>query len=328
MARVLYLLDRYPQISETYIEVEIERVARRHEVAIAAIGSPDMEREHHRPFIRLGNTRPETLTELVRRVRPDIVHGHYLTIAPALHFLARVAGVFFTLRTHSFDVLQSDYIANSATVRYLNDSLCRGVLCFPFAVDRLRGAGIDARKVHPCWPVVDIGRFRNREPNGDAVMNSGAALPKKAMTDFVDLAAKLPQVRFDLYSLGYNTATIAEHARLGGKPVNILSVQPEAMPAEYKKHRWLVYTASKAINTVGWPMSVAEAQASGVGVLMQNIRPDLQEYVGPGYLFDTIEDACHILSLPFPSELREAGFAHAEKSNIDRHIGLLHQLWE
>jgi len=29
------------------------------------------------------------------------------------------------------------------------------------------------------------------------------------------------------------------------------------MPAEYKRHRWLVYTASAKRNSVGWPYYVA-----------------------------------------------------------------------
>ena len=100
------------------------------------------------------------------------------------------------------------------------------------------------------------------------------------------------------------------------------------MPTEYKKHRWMVYTASKDFNTVGWPLSLAEAQASGVGVLMQNIRPDLKDYVGPGgYVFDTVEDAYRIITQPFPEEKREQGFLQAEKSDVDSHIGLLFQLW-
>jgi len=69
-------------------------------------------------------------------------------------------------------------------------------------------------------------------------------------------------------------------------------------------------------------------QASGVGVLVQNIRSDIAEYVGPGgYVFDTMEDVRRIISQPFPEEKREAAFLHAEKSNIDGHIDLLYRLW-
>ncbi len=52
------------------------------------------------------------------------------------------------------------------------------------------------------------------------------------------------------------------------------------MPGEYKKHQWLVYTACPQINQVGWPLSIAEAQAAGVGICMPEIRPDIREYIG------------------------------------------------
>jgi hypothetical protein len=100
------------------------------------------------------------------------------------------------------------------------------------------------------------------------------------------------------------------------------------MPAEYKKHRWLVYTAAPAFNTVGWPMAIAEAQASGVGVCVPNLRSDLRDYVGQsGYLYDSIEEVVDIVSQPYPRELRELGFEQAKKSDAFEHIDLLLDLW-
>jgi hypothetical protein len=101
------------------------------------------------------------------------------------------------------------------------------------------------------------------------------------------------------------------------------------MPAEYKKHQWLVYTASFEMKTVGWPMAIAEAQASGVGVCMANIRPDLKQYVGEaGILFDSIHDITGMIQKPVPEEMREAGFEQAKNSNINEHKRLLTDLWD
>jgi len=329
MPRVLYLIQAYPQISETYMHTEIDRVKQRYDVHVATHFPPDIFYEKHEPFTRLKDQSRETLADMAHQYRPDIVHGHYLHLAPALWLLAREAGTFFTVRSHSFDVLGGTTLKNPDVIRVLNGSRCRGVLCFPFLADTLRNAGIDARKIHPCWPVVDLKKFRDRGPNGPDIMNVGAALPKKAMNLYVDLATRCPSLHFNLYMLGYDATALMNYAARSGSPVHVVPpVQPDDMPAEYKKHRWLVYTASKEFNTVGWPLSLAEAQAAGVGVLMQNIRPDLQDYVGQGgYLFDTIDDAYRIISEPFPEEKREAGFTQAEKSDVDSHIGLLYQLW-
>ncbi|HLF57998.1 MAG TPA: glycosyltransferase [Alphaproteobacteria bacterium] len=329
MRRVLYLVQEYPQISETYIKTEIDRVKRRFNVSVAATRAANLPYDRHEPFEILKETGAAALAELVRKHRPDIVHGHYFHLAPMLLILAREAGTYFTVRTHSFDVLTAKTLARKEVIAAVNDPACRGVLCFPFLTDRLVKAGVAAGKIVPCWPVVDIPKFRNRAPNGPDVMDVGAALPKKAMHLFVDFAKMFPEMKFDLYMLGYDAGDIEAYARKTGSPVNIIPPrQPEDMPLEYKKHRWMLYTASKKLNTVGWPLSAAEAQASGVGVLVQNIRSDIAEYVGPGgYVFDTVEDVRRIISQPFPEERREAAFLHAEKSNIDGHVDLLYRLW-
>lgn len=76
-------------------------------------------------------------------------------------------------------------------------------------------------------------------------------------------------------------------------------------------------------------MSVAEAQASGVGVCIQNLRVDLREYVGEaGYLFDSLSEVADIITKPFPEEKRQLGFAQAKKSDIAEHKSILIGLWQ
>ncbi len=329
MRRVLLFVREYPQISETYIRTEIDRIKRRFAVSVVALQPANLTYGGHEPFEVMHDHSANAVLELLRRHQPDVIHGHYFSLSAGLCALARAAGTFFTVRTHSFDVLEPGALEDAHSIAAVRDPACRGVLCFPFAADRLVRAGVPAGKIVPCWPVVDIARFRDRGPNGADVMNVGAALPKKAMPIFADLAKAMPERRFNLYMLGYHADEIEAYARRTGSPMRVVPpVHPLNMPAEYKKHRWMVYTASKEIGTVGWPLSVAEAQASGVGVLMQNIRSDIRDYVGPGgYVFDTIDDARRIISAPFPEDRREAGFLHAENSDVDRHIELLFQLW-
>lgn len=330
MRRVLYLVREYPQISQTYIRTEISRVKRRgFAVSVAAVHPADISYNDHEPYEILKEQSRQALIDLARRHKPDIVHGHDFQLARVLIILARESGTVFTVRAHSFDVLEPNALADPRQIAAINDPACRGLLCFPFVADRLVRAGVSAAKIVPCWPVVDVAKFSNRAPNGPDIMNVGAVLPKKAMHVFADLATSVPEATCNLYMLGYRAPDIDAYARATNSPVRIIPpVHPDAMPREYKKHRWLVYTASKEIGTVGWPMSIAEAQASGVGVLLQNVRPDMAEYVGRGgYVFDTLEDARRIVSQPFPDEHREISFLHAEKSDIDKHIELLFRLW-
>jgi glycosyltransferase involved in cell wall biosynthesis len=211
-------------------------------------------------------------------------------------------GVPFTIRAHSFDVLgdktqrqdraRADQDAPSFFAQAAASSLFRGVLCFPFMRERLIAAGLPADRVHACNPVIDVERFRDRGPNGRAIMNVGAAIPKKNMGDFVALSRLLPEREFNLYALGYRSQDLEELNRtLAGRVNFVPPVDPEDMAPEYKKHAWLVYTASPEKATVGWPMALIEAMASGVGACMQDIRPDLKDYVGDaGVLFRSIPE--------------------------------------
>jgi hypothetical protein len=249
--------------------------------------------------------------------------------APVLLEAARIAKVPFTVRAHSFDVLNPDRDRGPAR-KAINDDACLGVLAFPFERERLVAVGVRDAKIVDCWPVVDFDMFHDESANGDAVMNVGACLPKKDHRLYLELAKQTPDMRFNLYAMGYETERIAAENAAMGSPVRLVPVVPhETMPAEYKKHRWLVYTASFAIPTVGWPMAVAEAQAAGVGVCMQAIRPDLREFVGPGgFLFRTLDEVRDILSRPFPDDMRRLAFEHAKKSDVRSHIGVLTRLWD
>lgn len=346
--RVLYLLYGYPQASQTYIKTELEALQDDYDIRIISTHQPKVSSPYrnHLPFQHLSD--PGAMREVVEDFHPHVLHGHHLREIHALSPLAQQTNVPFTIRTHSFDVLErikreqmltkvfGRLASRSAPQKVrdaaamVRDDLCLGILAFPFVRRSLESAGIPSEKIHDCWPVVNYDRFYDTSPNGEAIMNCGACIPKKAMDDYIRLGAKMPQRNFNLYAIGYKSDELVAFNQSMGNPVNIVQqVEPDDMRPEYKKHEWLVYTASKQIGTVGWPMAVAEAQAAGVGVCMQNIRPDLKEYVGPaGFLFDTIDDAMEIIARPFPGELREIGFEHAKKSDITGHLTLLTSLWE
>ena len=327
--RALIILKIYPQISETYMATEMEALGNRYEIDIISLRQPNLRYRYHRPYHYRDDWTPDRMAEMAQEFGTDVLHSHYIFHANLLHRIARAADIPFTIRTHSFDVLGPNIPKIEKYASTINSEYCLGILAFPFTRPQLERAGIDRGKIHDCWPVVDVDRFLDTAPNGDGVMNNGACMPKKNMETYLKLAEMMPGKTFDLYALGYVVKNIqAANARLGN-PANIIPpVEPRDMPREYKKHEWLVYTASPEINTVGWPLSVPEAQASGVGVCIQNIRPDLAEFVGEaGYLVDTMEDAAKIISQPFSNELREMGFAQAKKSDVNGHIGKLEALW-
>ena len=260
--------------------------------------------------------------------KPDVIHGHYLVTTDVLALASEMAGVPFTVRTHSFDVLSNPADVGRWT-QFVNRSSCLAVLCFPFLRTTLAAAGVDESKLVECWPVVDYRRFYDTSPNGEEVINSGACLPKKNMESYIRLAALVPQRRFNLYPIGYFSEEIADFNRSQGSPVHIhRPVEPYRMAEVYKRNQWLVYSMNPDVPTVGWPLSIAEAQAAGVGVAVQRIRPDIETYVGEaGYVFDTLEEAAEIVASPFSEERRQVGFRHAKRSDVSEHIRLLWDVW-
>jgi hypothetical protein len=343
--RILYILAEYPQISQTYIEAELDAIQEECEVVVISLKRPNLAYTTHREHRYL--TDADEICEVIDDFRPHVLHSHYLTQTEFVAGLARRKDIPFSIRTHSFDTIRANENPSlSGTIRrffrqvelppytqqavpLVNDDLCLGILAFPFLRQRLERAGCDGDKIYDCYPVVNYRRFYDPSPNGNDVMNVGACLPKKSMEDFLRLAQRVPNRTFNLYALGYGVESIA-HLNDGiGRPARLIPpVEPKDMPQEYKKHTWLVYTASRKLGTVGWPVSIAEAQASGVGVCMPNLRPDLQDYVGPaGFLYDSISDVAGIISNPFPDEFRQLGFEHAKKSDVFHHKKVLINIW-
>lgn len=347
--RVLFLLKEYPQISQTYIKNEIEALEDDYEIMVVTRKGPDIPYKNSRP-----HRTAESLDEfkaVAAEFKPHLLHTHYLTELRFIGALAEAIGVPYTVRTHSFDTValrkkslkgrlkqmvkrqppleRTSWFMEG--IRAMESELCLGVLTFPFSRPWLERAGVDGRKLIDCFPVVRFEHFYDRGENGDAVMNTGVATPKKAMPDFLRLAKMVPDRTFRLYAMGYHIDWLkAESQQMGAGVEFVDPVQPEDMPAEYKRHRWLVYTGDFDIPTVGWPMAIAEAQASGVGVCMPRIRPDLAQYVGDGagVLYDNINELPDIVSGPVPAEMRERGFEQARKSDISSHKHLLTDLWD
>jgi hypothetical protein len=340
--RVLYVLKNFPQMSETYIKTEIEAVKQHCDIKIVSTKTANLPAQKHEPYEQV--TELAAVKEIIQDFRPDVLHSHWLHSVKMLGRLSRQTGVPFTVRAHSFDSIWPEPYSLAGRMPFLgafrnpshirrafdliNGEMCLGVLAFPFARSRLERAGICPDKLVDCYPVVNYPLFHNEEANGNDVMNVGACIPKKNMEDFLDLALAAPDLRFNLYALDYHVDELREKAKTRNCPVHFNPpLELEEMPAAYKKHRWLVYTAARQGN-VGWPLSLAEAQASGVGVCMANIRDDLRDYIGPaGFLYDTLDDVRKIISQPFPEELRQIGFAQAKKSDVFEHRALLFELW-
>ena len=254
-----------------------------------------------------------------------------------LEKLAHKYGIYFTIRTHSFDILNASPQDLKAYCKAANSPWCLQVICFPAFKKILIKYGLNEEKIIPCWPVINYKRFYDPEKpiSTKRILGVGAALPKKDYKKFVDLAANMRDsgFEFNLHITGYEVGSIQAYNRQRGNPVKTIKhVHQEEMPEIYRQHDWLVYTSIPKVNGVGFPLSIAEAQASGIGVCWQELpgrREEQLEYLGgAGYLFKSIEEIPALIQQPYPEEMRLKGLENAKKCDIESHKVLLTQAWD
>lgn len=338
--RVLVLLPDAAASRDGAIRTEIASLEADHEIAVLTLrgaGGPGTDGQAAAHAQMLAG---------IEAFAPEVIHAHGLTTIGTVERLAAATGVPFTLRARPADtaalaprpwrervrrlIRRGPPAARSAWLREAAEAmaseLCLGALVLPFTRPWLARAGLPQHRLVACFPAIRFADFHDRTPNGDAVMHMGEGGGSKPVPDILRLAAKVPGRSFN----HYGAVNAAEALKLSSGLAIVDPVAPEAMPGEYKKHRWLVHTGTADAAVADWPRAIAEAQAAGVGVCLPALRPDLVDYVGEGagILYETLDELPAILSAPVPEEMRERGFLQARKSDIEIHRHLLTDLWD
>lgn len=319
--RVLYLIARYPNFSETYMHEEIRSLIDRYDIKIITYGvSPHPRRDPfpyevvrykdsdlvYGPISRVNrdfDSRAQKaflkkVDAIIDAFAPDVMHAHYIGLGLLLEQLAERHKIPFTIRTHSMDMLSEPPEKIAALCEAANSPWCLRLLVFPAFRDRVVAAGVADEKVVSCWPAVNFARFYRpeRRPPTNRVLCAGPAVRKKAHQEFVDLAAKMrgSGLEFHLYAKGMALEDVRAGNEQAGGVVNITYADPDDMPEVYPRFDWLVYPSDTKINKVGFPVAIAEAQAGGLGVCWQELpgrREEQLEFLGgAGFLFRSIDE--------------------------------------
>lgn len=336
MKKLVLLYQGYPQITKTYMENELQELRINYEILILNVYRPaNVSATTYENYLDCYEKDYNYILTKVKEFGPEHIHGHYFHVLPLLVKLAEEIGITCSLRAHSADILDpekmgTDKFPIQRSIEASYSKFFKGILTFPFTIQILKNWGIQSSKIISVPPVFNFDLFDDRTDNGEDIINIGAALPKKNMKDYIKLASLMPSLNFNLYGIGFNVQELKELNQSYNNPVNINSTIPyHEMPKIYKNHSWLVYTACKISNSVGWPMAVLEAQASGVGVCIQNIRPDLKEFVNDSaILFNEINELPKIISNKPSLELIEKGFLNSQKYNYKNYSNILNQLIE
>jgi hypothetical protein len=334
--KILLLYKGYPRISQSYQFVEAMELCRNHEIMIISFDWELFTKcEVHLPYIY---NHPLNELKRIREFKPDIIHSHFLDTFDLCVKLSDMLRIPFTIKSHSFDILVDDFVNPKKYARQINDNkYCRKIIVFPEFFDKLTSFGINRNKMIAMYPTIDVKQFINLEiENGPHIMSGGAFLPKKNIKGFIMLSKKIkeryPEKIISYYSVMENKKYHDEIIRYNasqGNPVQFITTQPENMPLEYKKHQWLIYTACPELKTVGNPLMIAEAQASGVGVIMYCLRKSLKDYVTEnGYLYHTDDEVLEIVSHNFSDEKRKNAVEIAKnRYNFQEKIKDLETSW-
>ncbi len=272
--RVLYVIWHYPQLSETYIETEIRGMLRWGvTVEVWCETGPAASYPPSVPVHR------GSLAEAIEKVRPHLLHIHWITFGrEQIETFARF-GLPITARAHGFE------FSAAAMNRILEWPWLRRLYLFPHQVPadrpdpriRMIRSAFDSRLFAP-----------NARKNRHLAVRTGAALPSKDLQFCFELAKRVPDVRFVVAAVTCKKAEgyvdrLKEDWADSGTPCELMFDVPREEIAK------LVGQAGIYLHTlhppghpkgtaIGMPVSIAEAMATGAHVLFRDL-PELRGYV-------------------------------------------------
>jgi len=332
--RLLLYYQGYPRISQSYMIEEAKQLDKTYLLSIVSIEWPTLTCAKDVCSYKLYNSKTCALND-INEFKPEHIHGHFIGNSKHLRNLALEHKCKFSIKTHSFDVLQSDL---SIYKDIINSDECSGIIIFPCLLDKFINCGYNKNKLFPSYPAINIKRFQLHytppypDPTLKAIMSGGALLKKKNIKSYIDLAFTIKQLYPNVILTYYTVPedppyykSVSDYNLTKGSPVTfVFNIEPCNMPAEYKKHQWLVYMACPVLKTVGYPIMVAEAQACGVGVILHSSCADPEDYLaGTGFIIDTHEQILDILSRPFPQDMSRRAFALSDRYDIEATAGVI-----
>jgi len=283
--RVLYVLGNYPQLSESYIQAEIEFAIR------SGVDVHVWSAACRHPFIQppcpvyRGN-----LSEALISAKPDLLHVHYLhEWRGRASTLPRDLPA--TVRGHSFDW-------NPETCTWvLKDSRVKKVYLFPHFAETVKDP-----KVVPLPVAFSSMRFQgSSEKDRRMVFRTGAGLPTKGLRDFFLAATLCPDHRFVLavaVAGGYEKFLEDLHAmnvESGMRVEIMIDVSWEEVARLTAKAGIYMDTSDPAGHSFGMPISIAESMATGSYVLARE-APGISGYLGEvGDIYTTYEQAAELV---------------------------------
>lgn len=287
---VLYVLFHYPQLTESYIETEILYMRKRGfdiqvwsqlDIPTAAQYQPEVK-------VFYGD-----LEEIIKKVKPNLIHLHWLNTAWQFHDVFSKFKIPVTVRGHGFET-NYDTIKNlQAHSSYLS------IYLFPHFYQM---AALENKiKLLPYNSAFDpILFYPKNNKNKKLVLRTGCALHTKDYETYFQTAKKCPSFKFIL-ALGkaqfreFVLDEMIARNRALGTPVEIMINVPRFKIAELMRSAAIYLHTHHYETPYGMPISIAEALATGCYVVAKKF-PSTENYVGTsGDMYTTVDEAVDLV---------------------------------
>ncbi len=308
LMRVLYCVEDYPILSETYVETELDYfLARGVEIAVWC-RDPDP----HRPGARV-KVYDGDLRSAVRDFRPDLVHVHWVVIADGVQQIETSLPI--TVRAHSFEY--KPYMIRGLMI----NPKVRAIWMFPHLREEFfltepgasyKGSPFE-RKVRPLVSAYSETLFYPAPKERGTVIRAAAGLKGKDIETFVRVAPLVPEAKFTLIVSRPkripNSMDYIKNMNKGlGSPTTILDDVPRADAAAMVRASEMCLRSHDAGgHPYGSPISVAESMATGAIVIARHCKGARQLMGSAGLFFTKDQEAAALVKsvLSAPKDRRD-----------------------
>jgi glycosyltransferase involved in cell wall biosynthesis len=336
MKNILLLYKGYPRMGQIYQIDEAKELRKKHNIMIISWDWKLEDIDETAPPYFYNH--PNNLLDEIRNFKPDIIHTHFLDSLEIVHNLCSIFNINFTIRTHSFDIINNKLSYFNKYKPYLLSEYCLKIITFPgYFNNKFKELDIPDNKILVNYPQINIKPFIDIKdiPNGDDIMGCGSFLKKKNIQEFIIIAKQIknifPNKNITYYGVkeGDNYFNIINKFNIdNGSPVIFKTIPHDQMPYEYKKHQWIIYPCCRKLLNIGYPLAIAEAQLSGVGVILYKVRDDMEDFVSEnGYLYTEIEQVINIIKNNFDGVKRQNAINLYNRYNIENNISQLENIW-
>jgi glycosyltransferase involved in cell wall biosynthesis len=316
--RILYAVDNFPVLSESYIRTELEFVrAQGVEIAVASEKHPGVS------YPVDVNVTYCDVVSTVKRWKPDVVHVHWSNI------VYRVASldVPVTVRGHSFE------FDPDVTHRHCSNANIKWIFLFPHQVSRC----FPSPKIVPMTSAYSPTRYYPSDVKERLVFRSGAGLVGKDLDGFIRIAhvyKRLFPTAFCRFILAVTAPDqpYAHHLenlnRSLGSPVELLrDISHEENAALTRRASVYLRSHDPEAHLYGMPVSIAEALATGCTVVARDC-PEARNYIEEsGRFYKTHEEAAREIGKALSDRPNPQSIARAQAFRDDVVLPPLVEAW-